>query len=135
MPAKKRLLHLQARLNSQIVREDVAVEAYDFIKKRSPDGTKDREIIRESLIAYAEKIDGGFIDPGALVVGEGKITADMLNMQRQILEVVLSLLNMDFSTIRNRDGSDFDSGAFQASLTSLQKSATSMLGEADWDDD
>jgi hypothetical protein len=135
MTKADRLIHVQGRLNSKLVREDLAIEAYDFIKTKSPDSTADREIVREALIAYAEKIEGGFINPGEMLVGEGKVTAEMLGIQRQILSVVLQLVNMDFSTVKNRDGSTFDSTSFQANLTTLQKSATSMLGEADWDDD
>lgn len=128
-PAKKKQVasvHIQARLHPNVVREADAVLVYKHMKNLQH--LTDREIVRESLIAYGQMVDSGW-QPQEDVT-EVKLSANVLNMLKQMTGLVSKLASMDFSQARNTDGSAIDTTELQRELSEFDKSASDMLGQA-----
>lgn len=125
-------IHFQARLRANVIRESDAVNAYLAIQKKW--NTDDREIAREALIALAEKIDGGF-QPQAMVVGEGKVTAEMFSMMKRMAETLDAVALMDFSHARHADGRPVDASQMYQQIGEITQGASSIMSTAVWYDE
>ncbi len=125
-------IHFQARLRADVIREADAVNAYLAIQKAWK--TDDREIGREALIALAEKIDGGF-QPESMIVGEGKVTAEVVTMLNRMTTMLESLMAMDFSHARHADGRPVDAPQMRQQLDEITQGAKSIMSTAVWDED
>ena len=133
MPSEN-AIHIQGRLLRDRVREADAAAVYDELIKN---GWKDREIVREALIAFGQMHNQGW--QPQQVVTEVKLSEMVLRMLQRMESVVSHLATLDFSTARRGDGQAVDAPQLQRDLSELEQGAKSLLGTVyyapDEDDD
>jgi hypothetical protein len=116
--------HIQARLHSDKVREADAVSIYQHYKSQK---WEDRQIVREALIALGIMHNEGW-QPQEQPT-DAILTANMQTMLQQMATLTSKLAGLDFSSIRNHDGSPVDD-ELKRELTEFDRSASDMLGQA-----
>ena len=126
----KNAIHIQGRLLRDRVREADAAAVYDELKKA---GWQDREIIRESLIAFGQMHNEGW--QPQQVVTEVKLSETVYRMLKQMESAVSRLAALDFSTMKHGDGRSVDGAQVQRDLNELEEGARSLLGNVYFADD
>ena len=116
-------IHIQGRLLRDRVREADAAAVYDELIKA---GWKDREIVREALIAFGQMHNQGW--QPQQVVTEVKLTETMFRMLQRMESVVSHLATLDFSNVRHGDGQVVNAPELKRELTELEEGAKSLLG-------
>lgn len=127
---KENAIHIQGRLLRDRVREADAAAVYDELVKN---GWKDREIVREALIAFGQMHNQGW--QPQQVMTDVKLSETMLKILQQMESVAHQLATLDFSTARHGDGRTVDAPQLRHDLSELEEGAKSLLGTVYFADD